>query len=189
MRKISRWVWLLGLLLGLSYGCGSKSIPSEPPPSAWKYEEEAITIKLKASPELNLYEDTSHTLYLCIYQLSNPNTYKLLSQDEAGLTKLLSCQRLDSSVASFRSVVLQPGEKKTLLLDRAEGAKYVAIVAGYYQLTPGKVARLFEIPITIEKKGLLRKKIRTKPSTLKVELYLGPHGFQKVSKEEKEKEK
>ncbi len=177
---------LCGLCLLVACG-GGKNIPSEPPPAAWKYEEGAITLNLKALPELNLYEDTAHTLYLCVYQLSNPNTYKLLSQDEAGLTKLLSCQRLDSTVASFQSVILQPGEKKTLLLDRAEGAKYVAVVAGYYQLTPGKVAKLFEIPVVIEKKGFIKKKILTKPGTLKVELLLGPYGIKKVEKEEAKK--
>lgn len=188
MRRIVSKLGLILCGLWILVACsGGKNAPLTPPPEAWKYEEEAITLNLKASPELNLYEETAHTLYLCVYQLSNPNTYKLLSQDEAGLTKLLSCQRLDSTVASFQSVVLQPGEKKTLLLDRAEGAKYVAVVAGYYQLTPGKVTRLFEIPVIIEKKGLIKKKILTKPGTLKVELLLGPHSIKKVEKEEAKK--
>ena len=70
---------------------------------------------------------------------------------------------------------MQPGEVQTFELDRAEGAKYVGVVAGYYQLQKRQVTRLYTIPTSEEREpGMVV--IKQKP--LKINLFLGPQALQ-----------
>jgi hypothetical protein len=115
-----------------------------------------------------------------LYQLSDPNAFNQLSENEMGIGRLLACDRLDAGpqiqgVAIAKKLIVQPGEDQTFDLDRAEGAKYVGIVAGYYQMKKRQVVRLYAIPITEEQQqGMLV--IKQKP--LKINLFLGPQGLQ-----------
>jgi predicted component of type VI protein secretion system len=152
-------------------------VPVEPKPT---YTEKFISVQLKADSQLNLYGGSSHALHLCIYQLSDPNAFNQLSENEMGIGKLLACDRVDAGpplpgVAIAKKLIMQPGEVQTLELDRAEGAKYVGIVAGYYQLLKRQVTRLYTIPTTEERdKGMIV--IKQKP--LKINLFLGPQALQ-----------
>jgi hypothetical protein len=67
-----------------------------------------------------------------------------------------------------------------IVLDRAEGAKYLAIVAGYFTLQKDRMIRLFEIPVVVEKKGFIRRKKIQKPGPLNIELILGPQQILRV---------
>ncbi|MEW5801060.1 MAG: type VI secretion system lipoprotein TssJ [bacterium] len=150
-----------------------------PAPPEWRYEKEAIQLRIKADPQLNLFQKTSHTVVLCIYQLSSPNAFQELAETEEGLSRLIECSRFDASVASSRNVVVQPGHDMTKSLDRAEGAQYIAVVAGYYLLRKEMVTRLFQVPVieeTVDSSGLKR----LKPGPMTVDLFLGPHGIQEA---------
>jgi type VI secretion system VasD/TssJ family lipoprotein len=103
-----------------------------PAPPEWLYEKDAIHLRIKADSQLNLFQKTPHALVMCIYQLSSPNAFQELTGSEEGMSKLLECSRFDDSVASSRSIVVQPRQDLTKSLDRAEGAQYIAIAAGYY---------------------------------------------------------
>ncbi|MCK5099814.1 MAG: type VI secretion lipoprotein TssJ, partial [Desulfobacteraceae bacterium] len=59
------------------------------------------------------------------------------------------------SVQAIKKIFVDPGEKNILILDRAEKAKFVGIVAGYFDLVPGRATCFFEIPHKIEKKGII----------------------------------
>ena len=152
-------------------------IPVEPKPT---YTEKFISVQLKADSQLNLYGGSSHALHLCVYQLSDPNSFNQLSENEMGIGKLLACDRVDAGpplpgVAIAKKLIVQPGEVQTFDLDRAEGAKYVGIVAGYYQLMKRQVTRLYTIPTTEEREqGMIV--IKQKP--LKINLFLGPQALQ-----------
>ena len=118
--------WLL--LVGLMCSCAAAPLP--PPESG--YEEGGVEIAVKADDQLNLSGGRPHTLVLCIYQLATPNAFNQLSGDEDGLYRLLECSLFDASVASAKRLIVHPGDSTTHTLDRAEGAKYVAVAAGYY---------------------------------------------------------
>ena len=139
-------------------------------PSKFTYDADAISLKLKSSEDLNLYEDKAHTLLMCVYQLKDPNSFKQMAEEDAGITKLLGCSRFDQSVISSKRLVIQPNEEMTKSLDRAEGTKYVGIVAGYYNMNKQNMVRLEEIPL-----GFMTKN----PKDLKLRLMLGPNGIQK----------
>jgi len=153
-------------------------LPVEPKPT---YTEKFISVHLKADSQLNLYSGSSHATHVCIYQLSGPNAFNQLSENEMGIGKLLGCDRVDAGpptpgVAFANKVIVQPGDDQTFELDRAEGAKYVGVVAGYYgQMQKKQVTRLYTIPTSEERQqGVVV--IKQKP--LKINLFLGPQGLQ-----------
>lgn len=169
----------LVMVSAIVYSCASH--PLLPP--QWQYEKEAVTLHVKADENLNLERGIPHTLFLCIYQLKDPNAFNQLAGDDDGIYKLLECKLFDTAVATSKSVIARPGQDMNFVFDRAEGAKYVAVAAGYYVLHRDRMLRLFEIPVVTEKKGFFRPKKIQKPGPLNIELILGPQ--QIVAAEEK----
>ena len=90
-----------------------------------------------------MYEQNAHTLALCVYQLKSPNAFNELAKNQDGLVKLMGCSKIGDTVTSVQRLILQPAELRTVTMDRAEGTQYVGIVAGYYNLTPNKVSKLY----------------------------------------------
>jgi type VI secretion system VasD/TssJ family lipoprotein len=109
------------------------------------YRPNAITLDIKSDPHLNLYQERAHPVYLCIYQLKEPNWFIQSVAENGGIENLMSCGRLDQSVALAKRVVVQPGRNLVETGDRAEGARYLGLVAGYYDLRKETSARLYEM--------------------------------------------
>ncbi len=170
MKKYLERVCLF-LLIMVVCSCASQPIA---PPSEWRYEKEAIHLHLKADSELNLYDGTSHTLLVCVYQLRDPNAFNQFTEDKDGLDKLLECSRFDPSVATSKRLIMYPGHDLRIALDRAEGARYVAVVGGYYRPHKDGMVRLYDIPWVVEKKGFIRRTKISKPAPLNIDLVLGP---------------
>ena len=167
------------LLLLVLIICSCASRPAATP-SEWKYEEDAIHIHLAANIQLNLYEGTPHPLVICFYQLGDPNAFNQLTGDNDGLWKLLECGRFDASVVGSKRMIIHPGQDLTFTLDRAEEAKYVAIVAGYSIIQKEGMVSIFEVPVTVERKGCLWLTKVSRPDTLHINLILGPLQIQKT---------
>jgi type VI secretion system VasD/TssJ family lipoprotein len=157
------------MLSFLMISCASK------PPIAtnWPSEKNAIHLNIMADTELNRYMGRPHTLKLCLYQLQSENTFYQLAEDKDGIDKLLKCGLFDANVLRTKTLTIRPGKDSTIDIDRAEGAKYVGVVAGYYLFERERMVRLFDVPLIIEKKGWNRKRFE-KPDLLNIELILGP---------------
>ncbi|BBO81523.1 type VI secretion system lipoprotein TssJ [Desulfosarcina ovata] len=164
-------------MLFLLIGCAAKQLP----PPQWTYERDAIQMHIKADPNLNLDDGEAHTLLLCAYQLSDPNTFNQLANDQDGLYKLLECKLFGDGAAASKRMIVQPGQEITVPLDRAEGARYVALVAGYYILETERMVKMVEVPEYIEKKGFLSKTETRKPAKLAIDLLLGPQQITTIS--------
>jgi predicted component of type VI protein secretion system len=148
-------------------------------PLVWSFGKDAIRLQLISDPGLNLYDGTPHTLLLCIYQMSDPNAFNQLTDEKDGLTKLLECTRFDSGVTSAKRQIMQPAERMSLFLDRAEGAKFVGIVGGYYLLQKEQSVRLFQVPV--EETVDWKERTKTvRPGLLNIYLYLGPQKIQEI---------
>ncbi len=168
--------------------CGSQSKnlvePEWPYGAKFIYKESAIRLHITADPRLNLYEGEPKTLHLCIYQLRNPNTINQMANNLDGLYQLLdkNCGFSDSSVAGSKALTIYPGEKNTYVLDRAEGAKYVVILAGYFSLEGDRITRLVRVPVIFVKKktGLFKTVEIAQPDILDIYLTLGPQQIQKM---------
>jgi type VI secretion system VasD/TssJ family lipoprotein len=167
---------IAGSLLFLA-ACAAKQLP----PPKWAYEKEAIRMHIKADDKLNLDEGEAHTLLLCAYQLSDPNTFNQLANDQDGLYRLLECSLFGNGAAAAKRMIIQPGQDINMALDRAEGARYVAMVAGYYILEKERMVKMVEIPEYVEKKGFIKKSKTRKPARLNIDLVLGPQQITTVS--------
>ena len=163
--------------LFLLNACAAKQVP----PPQWTYEKEAIRLHIKADHKLNLDEGEAHTLLLCAYQLSDPNTFNQLSNDDDGIYQLLDCGLFGDGAAAAKRMIIQPDQDLNMTMDRAEGARYVALVAGYYILEKERMVRIVEIPEVLEKKGVLRVKKTRKPAHIRVDLVLGPQQITTVT--------
>lgn len=148
--------------------CSSCSLMGAPD---WTYEKEAIELSYRSDSQLNSYQGNPHTLMLCLYQLRDPNAFNQLVDEEEGLSKLLECNRFDPSVTVSRRLVVYPGKVKTEILDRAEGTKYVGVVAGYYSLKKERAVRFFSVSVNF---------FTNRPRTREINLYLGPQDIQKL---------
>ena len=188
MKKIFSAICLV-LFASMFVSCGTKPLA----PVEWKYEEAAVKLYVNADPEVNLYDNMAHALHVCSYQLRDPNAFNQLAETPDGISELLQCSLFDGSVANAKVLSrlgIQPGKVLTFTLDRAEGAKYLAVVAGYQVLEKDRTARLFDIPVVVEKvkTGWFSSKKVQKPGLLEIELWLGPQQIDRafVVKEEKE---
>jgi type VI secretion system VasD/TssJ family lipoprotein len=179
---VKKHLTLLCFFVMLFFISCAKPTPTPPIEAKPTYTQNFITVHLKADSQLNLYDGSAHALHVCIYQLSDPNAFNLLSEDEMGIAKLMSCDRAEvvttiQGVAIAKRYVLQPGDDRTYTLDRAEGAKYVGIVAGYYMLQKRNAVQLYSIPVVQEKKNGMTV-ITQKP--LKLQIYLGPQSLEQL---------
>ena len=182
MRLLKLFLSLTGCIAVLTLsGCGGKKLP----PPQWHFQQAAIKIALEADAQLNLFDNTPHTLFMCIYQLSDPNGFNLFTQNSKGLSDLLACNRFDPSVVNFKRVIVQPGSRQDVIMDRAEGARYVGIVAGYFSLYKDRSIRLIDIPVVVETKGFIKKTRIKKPGKLAVKMFLGPTGIRETGIENK----
>ncbi len=156
--------------------CAKKTLP----PPQWTYEKDAVKIEIQADVLLNEDNGKAHTLSLCLYQLRDPNGFNQLSGDRDGLYQLLECKLFDAGVASSKRLIVNPGEKTTVVVDRAENAKYLAVAAGYYTIEKERITRLIDIPVIIEEKGFISRERKQKPGMLDVTLFLGPEQIEKI---------
>ncbi len=147
MRSVIR---LMGILLPLvlCLGCPPASKQTAQPVDVRPVPTERfITLNFKADPALNLYDGSAHALHVCVYQLIDPNAFYQLSEDEAGLSKLMRCDRFDPGVGLANRFIIQPGEMSTERVNRAEGARHIGIVAGYFNLKKDNVIRMAPVSL------------------------------------------
>lgn len=126
-------------------------------PDSWVFEKRAILLRVRSAGNLNHYQDRAHTLLLGIYQLSDPNGFNTMRRTKAGLQELLAKERFDAAggIVAAEKRVIRPDRAEVIILDRAEGAQYVGIVAGYFDLIPERVSYLIRIPsVQDDKTGL-----------------------------------
>jgi type VI secretion system VasD/TssJ family lipoprotein len=170
------YVLLTLLLIAVLSACMSS--PASPP--EWKMQKEGIILNLKADGRLNESRGKAYTLYFVVYQLINPNGFNQLSQDNDGLGKLLESKIFDSSVASVKSVVVYPGSDVTYRMDRAEGAMYVGVVAGYNVMAKERMVKLFEVPVYVKYNNVFRTSKKLVPGNLEINMVLGPQQIEDV---------
>ncbi|MDO5483588.1 MAG: type VI secretion lipoprotein TssJ [Desulfovibrionaceae bacterium] len=183
---------VLGGFLLISTGCSSSPPPiaagsmitpgTSPDTMLWNFAARALALHLKATPDLNYVDGQAHTLRLCMYQLEKTDTFNDLASTSEGLTKLMQCERFDPSVKDMNSQIITPGQVESRLFDRAEGARHVAVVAGYGKLEPGLVSRVWDVPAARYESGsLFWKDVYYYPGPLEMIILLGPSSLQRYT--------
>lgn len=165
---------LLSLLLLCLCSCSlfsSKDKGGDGVKPAIPYEKESIILKIRSDTQLNLFQGQPHSLALCTYQLKDPNAFNQLTDEKNGLSRLMECERFDASVLSSKRIIVHPSQQLKEVRDRAEGARYLGFVAGYYPLEKSRVILLYPLPYPSSKGG---------PKELVINLDLGQRQIQLI---------
>jgi hypothetical protein len=139
----------------------------------WPYDKEGILLELAADINLNFFSNQPHTLALGIWQFDDEKVFVKLLNNKTELIQALTTGNLPKGVLQLDRYVIQPDTKILLKIARAQGSKYVGILAGYYALTPETAARYFRIPLNIQSSGLISKDYTAAPAVLALRLLLG----------------
>lgn len=149
----------------------------------WHFAEDAVTIEIEADPRMNQYGGESHTLLLGIYQMAEADPFYKSIADPTILGRQLGgadgADGADGTAdfVQFVRYVVKPGGHSILLLNRAQKARFIGIVAGYYKLDAKSTARLFEIPLQVQSKGWIGTTYSAAPTALGLRLVLGADGI------------
>lgn len=143
---------------------------------AWDFAENAVLIELEADARLNGYAGEAHTLVLGVYQMEDSAAFYKLAADPSLMSKALETGKGGDGFVQFVRYIVTPGQRVILSAARAQKAKFVGIVAGYYQMDAASSTRLFEVPLTIASDGLVSKTYKAAPATLVLRLNLGAEG-------------
>ncbi|SPD75703.1 Type VI secretion system outer membrane lipoprotein TssJ [uncultured Desulfobacterium sp.] len=165
------------LFLAVLFICSCSSTPEAPEvllPPDQGYEKNAISLLLRSDPRLNYYENMPHSLLVCVYQMKDPNSFNQLADETDGLYELLQCSLFDPSALNSKRLTVHPGQDMDITIDRAEGAKYFGIVAGYYSIKKDSITRLFEIPVEVVEDESKKPKRFQRIAHISVEVVLGP---------------
>lgn len=129
-----------------------------PPYNPWEYKTEGISLEIQTDTAINLYGGESHTVKLAVYQLTDNGPFLDLTKSQEGFSQLLKVDKFDPSVVGRDQLIVQPKEKKKVILDRVENTRWVGIVAGYYEPENGVPPHVLVQASLIEKrKTLIRR--------------------------------
>jgi predicted component of type VI protein secretion system len=175
---LGRLVPIILVFAGLA-GCGltgpSKQDKEEKAKAEvqWPYAKDAIMIELMSDVDLNFYANRAHTIVLGVMQFDDQKAFPKLLTQPAGLVKALSSGTLPTGALQLDRYVVSPDARLLLEIDRVQDAKFVGIVAGYYQFDPVRSARYFRIPLNMQSSGIITKDYKAEPSILALRLALG----------------
>lgn len=141
----------------------------------WEYGTGALRLAVDADPALNNYDGQAHSVVLAIVQSADPTAfYQPIETPSAALSTLLETGQPTPGLLQVTRYAIEPGKKTAIQLDRAQGAKYVGIIVAYYGIPLTKTAKLFNIPVTVAKKGIVVKDYNASPAVAEIQLKLGP---------------
>ena len=168
---MKKGVYLISFMIlsGILYACAHQP----PPVPRYVYEPEAIRLQIQADANLNLHEGKAHTLMICLYQLKRKTGFNYLAEEMDGRYKLLECQPFDNTVSNAKRLIIHPGDNLNLLMDRLEGTRHLAIVAGYYLLQKKRMVRMVDVPVITEKEGFMGSRTVSRIGKLNLKAIFG----------------
>lgn len=175
---LNRFLLSILMIAGLS-GCGltgpskDDKVKKAKVEVKWPYAKNAIMIELASDVDLNFFANRSHTIVLGVLQFDDEKTFPKLLTQPADLIKSLISGNLPAGVLQLDRYVVSPDARLVLEMDRVQDAKFVGIIAGYYQFETTRAARYFRIPLNIESSGIITKDYKAEPSVLALRLALG----------------
>jgi len=180
----------IALNLIILSGCASKTSLTVAPED-WVFEDRAIHIHLESPSDLNAISGRPHSVALGVFQLIDPNTFLGLAETKEGALQLLNSGRIDDTVAQFTRIIIQPGEEKVATLPRAQSAKYIAIISGYYGLNIELDVKVFDVPVKAAKRGfvdlalsnmgLIADEAKAIPDNIFIDVAMGRKGTKRFS--------
>ena len=110
------------------------------------YIKDGINFHLRGDNRLNLYRGVPHALVLCAYQLTDANAFNQLLEEKDGMARLLVCTRFDPTVNYAKKMIVQPGQDIYEAMEKTEGSRQVAVIAGYYEFQKKQAVKVIPLP-------------------------------------------
>ena len=123
----------------------------------WTYEVRAVNLVLRASSDVNSVSGRPHSIAVGLFQMNDPNSFSGLAVTREGAVELLQKGKIDETIVDFQLLTMRPGEQKKVSISRAETAKYIGVIAGYFKLNPKTDVRVFPIPVRAIPRGIVEK--------------------------------
>lgn len=115
------------------------------------YEEKSIILSYESSNNINYFNGSPHSLSIFVFQLSDVQKFDMLSRTSSGVEKMIKSNINDPTFIIYNRYTIMPNESKTIYIDRHTGAKYVGIVAAFFEYSTIKDTVWREnIPIVTE---------------------------------------
>lgn len=150
---------LLTSLLFLASACSSTPTELSVEEEQWIYEVRAINLVLRATADVNSVSGRPHSIAVGLFQMSDPNTFSGLSVTREGAVELLQKGKIDETIVNYLLITMRPGEHKKVSISRAQTAKYIGVIAGYFKLNPRTDVKIFSIPFRAIKRGIVEKSL------------------------------
>lgn len=180
----------LAASLVLLAACASTPTELDVDEEEWVYEVRAINMVIRAATDVNSVSGRPHSIAVGVFQMSDPNTFSGLSVTREGAVELLQKGQIDESIVNFQLITMRPGEQKKVSISRAQTAKYIGLVVGYFKLNPKTDTIIFPIPVRAIKRGIVEKflamtslisdEAKAIPGTLNVFVDLGRTGSKQI---------
>ncbi len=149
---------LLGLCFVLLCACGDdppKPADSLPPPTPvespeqikWGYMPNGVDVLIVARDDINIVGDVNHAVLVKLLQVASQEGLVALAATQEGIRLLLEGTPQSAGILLTRQLYVQPASQVELKIDRAEGARYLAVVVGFDSLEPQKCFAISPFPI------------------------------------------
>lgn len=146
------------------------------------YIQDGINFHLRGDNRLNLYGGVPHALVLCAYQLTDANAFHQMLEEKDGMARLLVCTRFDPTVNYAKKMIIQPGQDLYEAMEKTEGTRQVALIAGYYEFQKKQAVKIISLPM---KKMFFFKKA----GGTDISLYLSSQEIQNIPDQKSEGKK
>lgn len=123
--------------------------------SIWIGEEKVLRIRIVSSALLNEYVSLPHAITVGIFQATKPDALVKEVTTQSGIRRMLLLEKLDESIVQYDVQTLQPRSSLRLDVSRADGARYLVVVAGYQSLVSTEVVRIVQWPLVRYTRSIL----------------------------------
>lgn len=150
--------------------------------SAAPFASHAITVTLRAEPNLNALNDIPNSCTILIIQAADKTALDSLQKSPVQLKSIFSGAGAEGKILQVDRYVVMPGQVNTLHIDRVENTRYVEMVAGYFPFPTEKHIVRFQVPISTHQEGWWNKVWLAELSPLDINVTLGSESIVSTQK-------
>ena len=110
---------------------------------------------------------------ILVIQSKNSTSLEPLLNNPVQMKALFNGAGAEGDILQIDRYTSMPGQRNILHIDRAENAKNITLVAGYYPFPEDKHIARFTIPITLSKSGFWNREWVAKLAPLNAKVILG----------------
>lgn len=137
------------------------------------YADNALKFDLKTTADLNAYHQQAESCTVFIIQAQERGVLDKLILDASLLQDLINGEQKVQGVLQLNKVTLMPQQDVQFSVSRAERAKFVAIIPGYYPAPNPNYSFVVELPLKLHKHGWLFPEYIAAYEPLSVTMKLG----------------